>query len=71
MRGIKAILRCFELVSGLRVNLGKNIITGVGVEEVVVMLLVELGCGVGRIHFTYLGLLVGVNPRSSHLESSN
>lgn len=63
--GERAVLRCFELVSGLRINIGKSNIIGLGIEtEELDRLARELGCGIEKIPFTYLGLPVGANPRS-------
>ncbi|XP_058757673.1 uncharacterized protein LOC131630949 [Vicia villosa] len=61
---IKAILRGFELVSGLRVNLSKSRFLGVNLESDFVQAASSfLNCIVGSSSFTFLGIPVGVNPR--------
>lgn len=62
--GFRAVLRYFELVSGLRINLGKSTLIGVEVENSRIKDWADLvGCGIGKLPFSYLGLLVGGNPR--------
>jgi hypothetical protein len=61
---IKAILRGFELMSGLKVNFWKSCLIGVNVEEDFMYMATEfLNCRRGSIPFKYLGLPVGANPR--------
>jgi len=61
---LKTILRCFELVSGLKVNFSKSSVMGVNVGEEFLRLAERfLYCKVGSLSFIYLGLLVGANPR--------
>lgn len=65
VKGFKAILRFFELVSELKINLVKNTLIGIDVEdEHLKELEEEIGCGTGKMPFTYLGLPVGGKPRS-------
>jgi len=60
---IKAILRCFELSSGLKVNFHKSKIGAIGVDRYKVNMYFEiLHCGLMNISFTYLGLPIGGNP---------
>jgi hypothetical protein len=62
---MKAILRGFELVSGLKVNFWKSCLVGVIVEaDFLVMVSRFLNCRIRRAPFNYLGLSVGANPRS-------
>lgn len=62
--GFRAILGCFELVSGLRINLGKSTLIGVALDDSVVRERADIvGCGVGNVPFSYLGLPVGGNTR--------
>lgn len=62
--GCKAILRCFELVSGLKINLGKSTMIGIEMaKESLKEFAEDIGCGTRRTPFSYLGLLVGGNPR--------
>jgi hypothetical protein len=61
---MKAILRGFELASGLKVNFWKSCLVGVNVpEEFMSMASRFLNCRLGRTPFKYLGLPVGSNPR--------
>ena len=50
------ILLCFEALSRLRVKLEKSVILLVGDVENLDQLACELGCRVGALHSTYLGL---------------
>lgn len=62
---MKSVLRCFELVSGLKVNYKKTRLIGVNVaEDFNHQATVFLHCKSGPVHFKYLGLPVGANPRS-------
>jgi hypothetical protein len=61
---LKAILRAFELVSGLKVNFSKSCVLGVNVSEDFMRLASTfLNCKVGVVPFKYLGLPVGANSR--------
>ena len=54
------LLRCFEYMSGLKINFKKSNLFGVGVDEDLLLnWAVDLNCGVGKFPFTYLGLPVG------------
>ncbi|XP_071689016.1 uncharacterized protein [Rutidosis leptorrhynchoides] len=59
------VLKCFENVSGLKINFHKSILYGLGVtnyeEETMAR---RFGCKVGELPFTYLGLPVGMNMSS-------
>ena len=60
---INAILRCFELSSGLKVNFHKSKIGAIGVDRNEVKLYSEiLHCSLMDIPFTYLGVTIGGNP---------
>ena len=58
------ILMWFEALSGLKINLGKSEIFLIGGRENVEGLMVELGCKVGLLPTTYLGLPLGVPHKS-------
>ncbi|GAU32684.1 hypothetical protein TSUD_145580 [Trifolium subterraneum] len=63
---IKAVLRGFEMASGLKVNFWKSSIMGVNVShDFLVMASGFLNCRIGNLPFKYLGLPVGANPRLS------
>ena len=54
----------FEAISGLSINLNKSEILLVGKVENVELLAFELGCKVGALPFTYLGLPLGAPHKS-------
>ncbi|PNX65871.1 cytochrome p450, partial [Trifolium pratense] len=61
---LKAVLRGFEMASGLKVNFWKSCVMGVNVtNEFLVMASDFLNCRIGRTPFKYLGLPVGANSR--------
>ncbi|KAJ0582905.1 putative RNA-directed DNA polymerase [Helianthus annuus] len=56
------ILRCFHVCSGLRINLGKSSLFGVGPQPVEVAEMAEVvGCSAESFPFKFLGLTVGAN----------
>ncbi|XP_071713115.1 uncharacterized protein [Rutidosis leptorrhynchoides] len=58
------ILKCFELASGLKVNLQKSCLYGVGVSSAEVDVLARLmGCQAGKFPFIYLGLPIGAKMK--------
>ncbi|XP_058732910.1 uncharacterized protein LOC131604491 [Vicia villosa] len=60
----KAILRGFELVSGLRVNLNKSRLFGVNLDPDFIQVGSSfLNCAIGSSSFVFLSIPVGVNPR--------
>ncbi|XP_022041930.1 uncharacterized mitochondrial protein AtMg01250-like [Helianthus annuus] len=60
IQSIARVLRIFYLCSGLRINLHKSNIFGVGVEDREVDNMMELlGCKRGGFPFNYLGIQVG------------
>ncbi|KAM0009544.1 putative reverse transcriptase zinc-binding domain-containing protein [Helianthus debilis subsp. tardiflorus] len=62
LRTLRRILRCFHLMSGLKVNQNKSFIYGVGKDESEVQHMASvLNCKPGTFPFTYLGLKVGAN----------
>lgn len=63
---MKAILRCFELVSGLKVNFQESNIIDLNVEEQFMeAATLFLNCKICDVPFTYLGIPLGANPRRS------
>ena len=50
----------FEAFSGLKINLNKSVIIPMGRMDDVEVLVAELGCGVGSLPSTYLGLPLGL-----------
>ncbi|KAJ0780983.1 putative RNA-directed DNA polymerase [Helianthus annuus] len=62
IKNLKRILRCFYLASGLRVNLEKCSLYGIGVEDHEIEGMADLlRCKKGNFPFKHLGLLVGAN----------
>jgi len=65
---IKAILNCFELASGLKVNFQKSSVGGVGCSPLLVeQFTTILNCEKMKIPFIYLGLSVGGCHKRSKL----
>ncbi|MCH80013.1 LINE-1 reverse transcriptase like, partial [Trifolium medium] len=61
---LKAVLRGFEMASGLKVNFWKSCVMGVNVHSDFMEMASDfLNCRIGRVPFKYLGLPVGSNPR--------
>lgn len=53
---IKSILKCFELISSLRVNFHKRKIGGMGVDESEIKKFsLILNCGIMKVPFKYVG----------------
>ncbi|KAM0043465.1 putative RNA-directed DNA polymerase [Helianthus debilis subsp. tardiflorus] len=62
MLNMVRILRCFYACSGLKINLGKSDIYGIGIDSSEVDdISVEVGCKSDSLSFKYLGLSVGAN----------
>jgi hypothetical protein len=62
---VKAILRLFELLSGLKVNFVESRLFGVNIDDAFLNTVARfLNCKLGRMSFIYLGLPVGANPRT-------
>jgi len=63
---MKAILRGFELASGLKINFHKSKIVGINVEGNALASYAKiLNCAEMGVSFKYLGLKVGGNPRKA------
>jgi hypothetical protein len=63
---LKAVLRGFEMASGLKVNFWKSCLVGVNVSNDFLGMASDfLNCRLGSLPFKYLGLPVGANPRLS------
>jgi hypothetical protein len=61
---LKAILRGFEMSSGLKVNFSKSSLMGINVPlDFMTVASTFLNCKIGSVPFKYLGLPVGANPR--------
>ncbi|GJZ71757.1 reverse transcriptase domain, reverse transcriptase zinc-binding domain protein [Tanacetum coccineum] len=67
-KSLMCILKCFEEVSGLRVNYNKSKLYGIGVSDVDLMDMAGwMRCAVGEFPFTYLGLSIGVGKEMDGL----
>lgn len=61
---IKRILRCFEVMSGLKINFHKSQVCGIGVQDDLVKeFAAGLNCHSQKLPMKYLGLPLGENPR--------
>ncbi|KAE9608491.1 hypothetical protein Lalb_Chr08g0236301 [Lupinus albus] len=62
---MKNILKCFELISGLKVNFIKSSLIGIRVTDVFLADSTSfLSCKIASMLFLYLGILVGANLSS-------
>lgn len=62
VRNLHRILTCFRLVSGLKVNLQKSKILGIGFSRLEVYSMAHsFKCHEGELPLSYLGMLVGGN----------
>lgn len=58
---MRCLLRNFELISGLKVNYSKSSIMGINVDRNILESMAGiLGCVIGTVPFSYLGIKVGV-----------
>ena len=64
MTSLRWLLMWFEVISGLRINLDESEILPMGRVENIEMLALELGCKVGALPSTYLGLPLGAPHKS-------
>lgn len=61
---IKRILRCFELMSGLKINFHKSVVCGIGIQDSAIKEMAKkLNCLTQKLSTKYLGLPFGANPR--------
>jgi mannosylglycoprotein endo-beta-mannosidase len=64
VRALRAVLVLFELMLGLKVNFNKSMLVGVNISDSWLYKVASaLRCKVGKIHFLYLGLPIGGDPR--------
>ncbi|XP_028105251.1 uncharacterized protein LOC114304280 [Camellia sinensis] len=60
---VKRIHRCFEVMSGLKINFHKSSICGMGAtEDLMADFASKLNCKSIKLPFTYLGLPLGASP---------
>ncbi|EOY13274.1 Uncharacterized protein TCM_031793 [Theobroma cacao] len=61
----KRVLRCFQLISGLKINFNKSRVIGIGVDNQTWRRGVEnIDCRIGEIPFVYLELPIGAKQNS-------
>lgn len=60
---LMAMLEIFGEASGLKINLQKSRLFGVGVSEDINRLAARILCAATSLPFVYLGLLVGANMK--------
>lgn len=64
--GVKKVLQCFQLLSGLKINFQKSFLYGEkSTFDNLHAWANQLGCQVGFDSFTYLGSVIGSSPKSS------
>ncbi|KAI3501185.1 hypothetical protein L1887_29047 [Cichorium endivia] len=62
IKNLSAVLKCFYISSGLKVNFLKSRLFGIGVSSLELQSMAHsLGCAVGSFPFIYLGVPVGAN----------
>ena len=65
---LKAILRTFEVVSGLKINFAKSSFGAFGRDDQWrQMAATYLNCSQLALPFVYLGIPIGANPRQAHV----
>lgn len=65
IKGIKQVLQCFELLSGLHINFNKSYLFGFGDDHRSIAKWASiLGCQTGKDNLTYLGTEMGISPAS-------
>jgi hypothetical protein len=64
VRNLRCTFLCFEAVSGLRINLGKSELVPIGEVKDVESLAHILGCRIGSLPMTYLGMPLGASFKS-------
>lgn len=61
---IRSVFAAFQMISGLKINLKKSCVYGVGVpEERMQDVASLLGCANGKLPFNHLGMMFGSNPK--------
>lgn len=65
LQNLKRVLRCFQVSSGLKINLQKSMLYGINIVNQKVKEWGDIiGCSNGNLPFYYLGLPIGGNPDS-------
>lgn len=66
-RMLRCMMRCFEVVSGLRLNLGKSVLIAVGEVPKLDQLAADLNCRQGKLPSTYLGHPLGATYKQNEM----
>lgn len=61
---LRCILRCFEVTSGLKINLAKSELFKIGIECDIESLAWILGCKIGQLPSSYIRLSLGASFKS-------
>ena len=65
---LKRILRCFEMVSGLKINFHKSVVCGVGISDSCLKNFASLlNCKTQSLPLKFLGLPLGASPSSKNV----
>ena len=67
IQALRAVLLCFEAVSGLKVNLGKSELVPVGEVNNIASLAELLGCKIASLPMKYLGLPLGASFKAKSI----
>ncbi|XP_028052395.1 uncharacterized protein LOC114256899 [Camellia sinensis] len=68
VKNLKGVLRCFEVMSGLKINYHKSVVCGVGFQKEQTKKFAQtLNCLTKRMPFNFLGLPLGANPRRKNI----
>jgi hypothetical protein len=62
---LRVLLVCFEVVSGLKVNLAKSLLVPIGNVDNVAELAFILGCGTSSLPLKYLGMPLGARHKAA------
>jgi hypothetical protein len=65
LRYLRVLLVCFEVVSGLKVNLAKSLLVPIGNVDNVAELASILGCGTALLPLKYLGMPLGARHKAT------
>jgi hypothetical protein len=67
LRNLRVLLLCFEVVSGLKVNLAKSLLVPVDNMDNVAEFATILGCGTSSLPMKYLGVLLGAGYKATSI----
>lgn len=71
VKNLKRVLRCFEVMSELKINYHKSVVCGVGFQEEQTKEFAQtLNYLTKTLPFNFLGLPLGANPRRKSICSS-